>query len=174
MKVREIMTTPTESCVVGTDLADAAMIMWRNDCGVVPVVTEHNGQALGVVTDRDICMAVATRHCRAEEIRVGDVISGRLVSIGPDEEIGAALDLMRLEQVRRLPVVGPDDTLFGMVSMNDMIRHCIADKGRRHTSLSPEAVVRALKGICDHRAGALVAERDIAALITGSFEVQTG
>lgn len=163
MKVREVMTVRPESCGPDANLSAAAMIMWRNDCGVVPVVGE-NQKVLGVITDRDICMAVATRHCPGEKVRARELMSGRLVSVGPEDDVEVALDLMRLEQVRRLPVVGPDDTLVGIVSMNDLILHTATEKGRRHGALTPEAVLHTLKGISMHRAAPLVAERDVPAL----------
>jgi CBS domain-containing protein len=148
MLVRELMTRAPEACGPNTNLAAAAMIMWRHDCGAVPVV-DPQGKALGMITDRDICMALATRHLRAEEIEVGQVISGRLVSIPAGEDARTALDLMRLEQVRRLPVVREDDTLLGIVSMNDLVLH--AGRGHGHHGLSADAIVQALKGICEHR-----------------------
>lgn len=148
MLVRELMTRAPETCGPNTNLAAAAMIMWRQDCGAVPVV-DPAGKALGMITDRDICMAVATRHARAAEIEAGQVISGRLVSIRPGDDARAALDLMRLEQVRRLPVVREDDTLLGIVSMNDLVLH--AGRGHGHQGPSADAIVQALKGISEHR-----------------------
>ncbi len=65
MKVQSIMTRDVEACTAETNLADAAMIMWRNDCGVVPVVEEPDRRVIGLITDRDICMAVATKDRRA-------------------------------------------------------------------------------------------------------------
>lgn len=59
MKVREIMTTDVSSCQPETNLADAAKNMWGRDCGILPIVT-GDGRVSGVITDRDICMAVAT------------------------------------------------------------------------------------------------------------------
>jgi len=156
MKVRDIMTPEPESCTPATDLAAAAMIMWRNDCGAVPVVSADGRKAMGMITDRDICMAVATRHSRPEEIKVGQVISGRLASVSPKDDVQAVLNLMRLEQVRRVPVVREYGTLLGIVSMNDVVVHSGTGKGHRHTALSPDEIARTLRGICEHRGGSLV------------------
>src|SRR5439155_7015286 len=105
MKVQDVMTKGVESCRRSTDLAAAAMIMWRMDCGVVPVVGDDGREAVGMITDRDICVAVATRHRRPEEITVGEVVSGTLYKVRPGDDIRAALEAMRAERVRRLPVV---------------------------------------------------------------------
>ena len=64
MKVREIMTRDVEACAAGTDLAVAAGIMWRNDCGIVPVVEGPNRKVIGLIPDRDICMACSMRKLR--------------------------------------------------------------------------------------------------------------
>jgi CBS domain-containing protein len=148
MTIRDIMTRDPESCSPDTELAAAAMIMWRNDCGVVPVVSE--GRTIGVITDRDICMATATQRARADEIRVGQVMSGRLVSATPDEDLHTALETMRHEQVRRVPVVDRHDRLLGIVSMNDIIRCADAKKGHRHP-VAAEEIVRTLRAIGEPR-----------------------
>ena len=60
MKVEEVMTRDVQSCYPETNLAEAAMQMWRGDFGVLPVV--DSGKVVGMITDRDICMAAATKH----------------------------------------------------------------------------------------------------------------
>jgi CBS domain-containing protein len=152
MKVKELMTRRVESCGRDTDLAAAAMMMWRNDCGVVPVVAEDGRKAIGVITDRDICMAVATRHLRAEEIRVGEVMTERLCRVRPEDDAHLALDVMRVERVRRLPVVGGDGTLQGMLSIKDLLPAAGRPAGRGRLEISAEEIVEALRAICEHRA----------------------
>jgi CBS domain-containing protein len=120
MRVRDVMTKRVGTCSPGADLAAAAMVMWRHDCGVVPVVKEDGHQVVGVITDRDVCMAVATRHRRAEEIRVDEVMSGKLFRVTPDDDLKTALATMRRERVRRLPVVNAHGRLEGLVSLTDI------------------------------------------------------
>jgi CBS domain-containing protein len=151
MKVREIMTRRVESCQPSTDLAAVAMIMWRNDCGVVPVLGEDGRKAVGVITDRDICVALATRHRRAEEVLVRDVMSGKLHCVAADDDIREALDRMKAERVRRLPVVGADGSLQGIVSINDIILHAGRARGRAHAAISAAGVLEVLQALCEHR-----------------------
>ncbi len=56
MKVKDVMTSPVLFCAPETNLEAAAMIMWESDCGALPVVN-HEQQVVGMITDRDICMA---------------------------------------------------------------------------------------------------------------------
>src|SRR5215468_8957166 len=83
MKVRELMTKGVEACSRDANLSAAAMIMWRMDCGAVPVVNDRH--VVGMITDRDICVAVATKHRRAEDITVGEVINGSLHRVSEDD-----------------------------------------------------------------------------------------
>jgi CBS domain-containing protein len=151
MKVKKPMHRQVGSCTPETDLAAAAMIMWRNDCGIVPVVTPGTGKAIGVITDRDICMAVGTRHLRPEEIRVGEVMSGRLIAVHADDDVKLALESMRTEKVRRLPVVNRDDALEGMLSINDIVLAVETPVGLMRQEPAATDVIMTLKSICEHR-----------------------
>ena len=121
MKVRELMTTPADTCHTGTTLTDAAMMMWRRDCGVVPVVHD-NGKVAGVITDRDICIATATRHQKPEEIETGQVMRTEVFTCRPEEDVRDALETMRQHQVRRLPVVDATESVIGVLSLSDVVR----------------------------------------------------
>jgi CBS-domain-containing membrane protein len=149
MKIQDMMTRKVESCGPGADLAAAAMIMWRQDCGVVPVLDEQK-RVVGVLTDRDICMAVATRHRRPEELRVRDVIGRRLFTARPEDDVRVALELMRNERVRRLPVVDAEKRLVGMVSINDVVLSAEPATGRATADLTANDVLETLKAICAH------------------------
>jgi CBS domain-containing protein len=149
MKVQEVMTREVEACRPATDLAAVSMIMWRQDCGIVPIIDDHH-RVLGVISDRDICMALATRHRRAEEVTAHDVMSDRLFLARPDDDVRVALDTMRTERVRRLPVVDAERRLLGMVSINDIVLRAQPSGG--HVAAGPSAndVLLTLQGICRH------------------------
>lgn len=149
MKVQEIMTSAVETCKPTTDLAAVAMTMWRQDCGVVPVV-DDTGRVVGVVTDRDICMALATRHRRAEELTAREVMSDKLFSVRPDDDVRSVLEAMRAERVRRLPVADGEWRLQGIVSINDVVLR--ARPSGAHVTPEPSAndVLATLQGICVH------------------------
>lgn len=147
MKVQDLMTRQVETCDPATNLATVAMIMWRRDCGIVPVV-DRRGVLVGVVTDRDICIATATRHRPPEALTAAEVMTGSIFSVRPDEEIRHALETMRIQKVRRLPVIDADDRLRGMLSINDLV---IAAAAGRKGALSMDEVFQALRGICEHR-----------------------
>lgn len=136
MKVKEVMTTDVKHCSLDTNLAAAAKIMWEGDCGAVPV-TDDRGKVVGMITDRDICIAGATRSPREGEIPVRDVISKTLYTCNPGDDIRAAMQTMKTQQVRRLPVVAQDGRLTGIVTIHD-----IAVKAKRSNGdVRPEDVL---------------------------------
>jgi len=94
MKVEDVMTEDVQFCTPETNLATAAMQMWDHDCGTLPVVSE-DGTAMGMITDRDICIAAATRHRDIAEIRVGELASGALHSCTPNTRLDEALKIFQ-------------------------------------------------------------------------------
>lgn len=155
MKIQELMTRDVDACSPATDLAAVAMTMWRQDCGFVPIIDDAR-RVIGVITDRDICMALATRHRRAEELTAREVMSGELISVRPEDDLRVALETMRTRRVRRLPVVDAGQCLRGVVSINDVVLHAQASGGRVTPGISANDVLATLQGICGHPLPALL------------------
>jgi CBS domain-containing protein len=150
MKVVDIMTREVGSCGLDTSLAAAARIMWDHDCGAVPVV-DHEGRAIGIITDRDICMALTTRNNLASELMVGDVVGGSITSCGPEDEVGDALGKMQAGQLRRLPVIDGEGKLVGILSLNDVVLNSKQGKSKKGKHVSHREVMDTLKALSQHR-----------------------
>ncbi len=101
MKVSDVMTSEVQYCTPETNLAVAALQMFDGDCGTLPVV-EKDGKVIGMITDRDICMAVATRRQDIADIKVGEVPTGHVQSCAPETEVRDALKIFEKARVRRL------------------------------------------------------------------------
>jgi CBS domain-containing protein len=149
MKVQDVMTESVRTCSSEESLAEAAAIMWSADCGVLPVLTD--GKVVGVITDRDIAIALGTRDKRAADIPIKDVMTEKVFFATPEEDIHAALKTMRKERIRRLPVLNNNGLIEGIVSMNDIALHAEKFDGHRTTELSYEDAMNTLKAICEHR-----------------------
>jgi signal-transduction protein with cAMP-binding, CBS, and nucleotidyltransferase domain len=124
--------------------------MWEGDCGVLPVVDDAV-RPVGMITDRDICMAAAIKGRPLSEIRVGEVSTGEAVFCHADDDVSTAMNAMRHAQVRRLPVVDRDGELVGVLSMNDVIRHSddARHDGAHHIPFWE--TINVLKKISEHR-----------------------
>jgi CBS domain-containing protein len=150
MKVKEIMIANPKACTLTDNLSEAARLMWEADCGIVPVVVEDE-KVVGLITDRDICMAAMIKGRNESNIAVEDAISGKLFACKPDDDIHAALNTMRENKVRRLPVVAADGKLQGMLSMNDVVLKAEETVGKKAPELTYGDVVNTYKSICQHR-----------------------
>lgn len=144
MKVKDIMTAQPQTCALDTNLAAAAALMLQADCGILPVVDEH-AKLVGVVTDRDMYVALATRDKRASHIPVGEVARKDVFTCGPDDDVHTALEIMKQHHVRRLPVEGFGHTVLGLISMNDIVLSAGPKKAVRS-----DEVVETLQAICGH------------------------
>jgi CBS domain-containing protein len=143
MKVKDVMTADVKYCGLNTNLATAAKIMWEGDCGAVPV-TDERGTVVGVITDRDICIAGATQARREGEIPVGDVISRTLHACAPGDDLRSALQTMKERRVRRLPVVGQDGRLVGIVSIQDI---AVQARPNKTADIQPQEVLETFVAI---------------------------
>jgi CBS domain-containing protein len=119
MLVRHSMSEHPVACGPYDSLSDAVRIMWEQDCGVVPVV-DRDGVVVGIVTDRDACIAAYTQDRRLHELTVTLAMSHEVVVCHPEEAITQAVERMRRHQIRRLPVVDNRGRLVGILSLSDL------------------------------------------------------
>ena len=135
MKVRELMRHPVRTVTPNDSLCDAAALMAARDVGALPVVEE--GRLAGIVTDRDIATRAVANRLRGRT-RVGEVMTSKVQSCDPEDEIDAVLETMAAQQVRRLPVCSAGGELVGMISIGDAAQ----------TEEYQEAAARALSNVC--------------------------
>lgn len=122
MKIREAMHRGIDCCEPKTSLSDIARTMRDDDVGAVPV--SENGKLIGMVTDRDIvCRAIADGR-DTDSLTARDIMSRDIVFCTEEEEVEDALHLMEEKRIRRLPVLGPDQRMVGMLSLGD-ISHAV-------------------------------------------------
>lgn len=142
MKVRDVMTTAVVACRREDDLGRATQLMWEHNCGIVPVLDEAH-VVVGVITDRDICIASATRHVPPGTLLVGDVMSQPVHACLAGDPIESALGMMRRFRVHRLPVVEADGHLTGILSLDDVV---LAYHSSTHMPITP--LVETLAAVC--------------------------
>jgi CBS domain-containing protein len=146
MKVRDVMNARPRTVRPHDKLSEAARIMWDHDCGWIPVV-DDGGRVLGVVTDRDVCMAAYTRGRPLADIAVEGTMSTNVFSTHGDDPLENALALMRNYRVRRLPVVDDGGRVIGLLSLSDLSRRAAA----KDSAVQPIEVIATLAAICEPR-----------------------
>jgi CBS domain-containing protein len=144
MLVKSVMTSDVKVCTPETSVAAAARIMSSRDCGIVPVVDSQH-KLLGLITDRDICLAVATKFRSPDELRVSEIMTRKAYTCSPDDDVRVALNLMKNHTVRRVPVVSTDGHLFGLISIDDLMVRADRHKG---AAVSVDDVLDAFRSIC--------------------------
>jgi CBS-domain-containing membrane protein len=149
MLVEDLMTRNVASVRSDQTLAVAARLMWDCDCGALPVVDADGAKVVGMITDRDICMATWSREVAPSGIFVREAMSENLVVCQPRDPIGRAESIMRTKQVRRLPVVDSERRLLGILSLADIARAAGAtSKLESDRDLSGDVLATTLAGIC--------------------------
>jgi CBS domain-containing protein len=128
MRVSEVMTHDPACCVRTTSVRNAVRMMRALDIGFLPVIDElWTRKLMGVVTDRDLCLAALAEEHDPTLTTVEDCMATDLVTCTPDMDIREILETMTRHQIRRLPVVDRDSHVQGIVGISDLIRHNAAD-----------------------------------------------
>lgn len=148
MKVKEVMTPGAKAIWLTESLSAAAQSMWENDCGILPVIKDGN-KVVGLITDRDICMATAINDRKPSNISVEEVMNGTVFSASPEDDVNQALNIMREHKIRRLPVVNKEGDLQGILSMNDIVLHAKVSNGKKQP-IDYATVVKTYQAICEH------------------------
>ena len=147
MLVQDLMTRNVAAVRPDQTLAVAARLMWDCDCGALPVV-EGDRKVIGMITDRDICMACWSRSLTPGALPVREAMSSDLVSCSPQATVAAAEAAMSDHQVRRLPVTDAQMRLVGILSLADIARAAtVAPKLLPDRDLSETRVTSTLASI---------------------------
>jgi CBS domain-containing protein len=147
MKVEQLMKHPVRTCQAEDSLDAASQLLWEGDCGCLPVV-DADGRVIGMITDRDICMAAHFEGGPLRALKVRGAMSQNLYACGPSDAISTCEEKMRAHQVRRLPVVDDAGRVIGILSLNDLALEADAEASRRGKDISLAEVAGTLGAIC--------------------------
>jgi CBS domain-containing protein len=116
---REVIITTSD-----TTVAAAAKLMRQHHVGSIVVVDSIQTQIripIGVITDRDIVVELTAMDLDPDAITVGDVMRRELATARESEGLLEAMEVMRYKGVRRLPIVGEQGQLIGIVTLDDLL-----------------------------------------------------
>jgi CBS domain-containing protein len=118
MQIKEIMTRNPDIVTPNTTLRDAAQKMESLDVGSMPVC---NGKKLvGMITDRDITVRATAEGMDPGKVKVGDFMTDHVHYCHADQNVEDAAQMMKENQIRRLPVVDQNNDLVGILSLGDL------------------------------------------------------
>jgi CBS-domain-containing membrane protein len=146
MKIANVMTDNVKSCTADMNLAAVTQLLWEHDCGVIPVVNERS-EVIGILTDRDICIALGTRNQAASTLTAGDVMSRDVLTCAPEDDCADVLQMMARRRIRRTPVAAIGGVLKGIVSLNDLV---VGAASAHAGSPTRDQIVDTLSQLCAH------------------------
>jgi CBS domain-containing protein len=146
MRIEKIMSRHVTTCAPHDSLEHAASLMWNSDCGCLPVLSAA-GRLQGVITDRDICMAALFQGKALREVRVEDAMAKKVLTCRASDEVQEAQRQMENEQIRRLPVIGNQGELIGIVSMADIACESARSQHGQHHEIPGSEVASTLAKI---------------------------
>jgi CBS domain-containing protein len=117
----DLMTPSPRSCSPYSTVLEAVLLFRDADCGSVPVLDA--GKPVGVLTDRDVALALATYEGRLPTLPVGEIMSRDVVAIGADEPIEVVIEKFGGCGVRRLLVTDANQVLVGIIAWSDVAPH---------------------------------------------------
>jgi len=138
LKVADAMTVAPRTCSPASTALEAVMIFRDEGCGMVPITDA--GKPVGILTDRDLALALPDHESNLGRVPVGDLMKTDLVTIDIDETLETAMERLGGHGVRRLLVVDGNEVLQGVLSWTDLVPH-----------LSDRALGRVVSRIVENR-----------------------
>jgi CBS domain-containing protein len=153
VKIEQLMARDVKTCRPDDTLDTAARILWESDCGCLPVTTgDGSARLVGMLSDRDICMAAHFQRKPLEQIRVAEAMAREVRACNPGDTLAEAEEIMREAQVRRLPVVRDGERLLGLLSLADLAEEAARERRARKRQITQAEVGETLAAICRPRA----------------------
>lgn len=125
MNIDALMTPEPQACTSENTLREAAKKMWDHSYGCLPVV-DDDGRVVGMLTDRDICLAAYIQEDTLDALHVGSAMTPDPHTLRGSQSVAEAMEAMRGYHVRRLPVVDEEGVLTGLLSLDDIAREAVA------------------------------------------------
>lgn len=124
MKVSELMTIDPTCCTPETSLEAVARLMVDVDCGAIPVVGDLTSRfPIGIITDRDIVVRMIAAGKNPLELTARDCMTTPAITVTADTTLADCVDLLELNQIRRVIVVNREGRIAGILAQADIAMH---------------------------------------------------
>jgi len=126
MKVKDAMHKGVDWVSPDTPVTELAKLMRDRDVGAIPI--GENDRLVGMVTDRDIvCKGLTQDNFDARDATARDVMTTEIHCCREDDDLAKAVRHMEELKVRRLPVIGKNKRMIGILSLGDVSHSASAD-----------------------------------------------
>lgn len=125
MPIGEICVRDVVVAGPDTTVRQAAKLMAKHHVGNIVVVREEaHGRVIpiGIITDRDIVRNVVAEALDAAVFTLGDLVARDVVTLREDQGVFECMQQMRINGIRRVPVVDSSGALLGIISLDDLIQ----------------------------------------------------
>lgn len=151
MNIKRLMKQSVQTCQPQDSLNTAAKLMWENNCGTVAVVADE--KVVGMLTDRDICMAAYIQGRSLHDMQVSSAMSKKVFACRPEDSLAKAEETLRSNGIRRVPVTDAKGHLVGILSLDDLAREARRErKTKGPIELTAEELCDTFGAICEHSA----------------------
>lgn len=127
----DVMTPAPRTCSIFSSVMEASLIFRDAGCGAVPVVDA--GQPVGILTDRDVALALAENPDLSSRT-VGEFMTRGVVSVAPGDSLATVAVKFGTEGLHRLLVVDGDHSLCGIIARSDLAPYLTDDAAGRFVS----------------------------------------
>jgi len=152
MKVKDVMSADAiKYCTPETKLKTATSFMKQENRGALPVL-DHDKKLVGIITDRDICLSLASKNAKPHsEMNISEILSkSKVRTVKPEGDISSALQQMRKNKVGRLPVTDAQGHLKGMITVNTLLSRALTKKQELgKLSAKDENLAKTIKALYD-------------------------
>lgn len=124
MAIRDVCVRDVVVAGPETTVREAAQLMAQHHVGNIVVVARQPGGVIpiGIITDRDIVRNVVAEKLDSSAFTLGDLVARDLITAKEDQGVFECIQLMRMNAIRRMPVVDRDGILSGIISLDDLIQ----------------------------------------------------
>lgn len=117
----DLMTPAPRTCSTFSTVLEAVLIFRDADCGAVPVLDD--GQPVGLITDRDVALALAEHGGDLTALPVSDLMTHGIVAVSPEDGLDTIIEKFADKAVRRLLVIDAQKQLIGIIAWSDLAGH---------------------------------------------------
>jgi CBS domain-containing protein len=150
MHAGQIMSRDVITCSPDDSLRDAVRKMWDHDVGCLLVV-DGEERLVGIVTDRDVCLAAFTGERPLKDIRVKSAMTSPVHSLTDTDRVQDVEVVMTTYKIHRVPIVDRENRVLGLISLSDIAREASRELRERHPDVTDADLVTTIAQLCKAR-----------------------